>query len=300
MGGHRRRGLVSGACLAAALGATTACSPRHIGINRMAEALAASGSVYASDDDPEFVRLAAPSTLKTVEMLLSEAPDHPQLLLTACSGFTEYAYAFLHVEAEVRPAADAPAARDLRLRANHMYRRSRTYCLHGLALRHSSITRQALLRDPSSALTAATAADVPLLYWSAVAWGGELSLADDQLRRIGELVVVRALLTRARGLNDTYDHGAIHEALIALDGLPRLFGGSPAAARADFARAVELSQGHSAFAYVALATAVTDRAASRRLLEQALAVDINALPDRRLANLVVQRYARMLLARPSR
>ena len=68
----------------------TACSPKRMTLNRMAAALASASSVYESDNDPEFVRLAAPSTLKTVEMLLTGAPDQPQLLLTACSGFTQY------------------------------------------------------------------------------------------------------------------------------------------------------------------------------------------------------------------
>jgi TRAP transporter T-component len=70
--------------------AVTACSPRQMAINRMASALASASSVYERDNDPEFVRLAAPSTLKTVEMLLTGSPNQSQLLLTACSGFTEY------------------------------------------------------------------------------------------------------------------------------------------------------------------------------------------------------------------
>src|SRR3954453_21040695 len=89
-----------------------ACSPKQMALNRMAAALADSTSVYERDNDPEFVRLAAPSTLKTVEMLLSQSPGHPQLLLTACRGFTEYSYGFLHVESEIK-AADASAAQDL-------------------------------------------------------------------------------------------------------------------------------------------------------------------------------------------
>src|SRR5262245_46396530 len=88
-----------------------ACSPKQMALNRMASALADASSVYESDNDPEFVRLAAPSTLKTVEMLLSQSPNHQQLLLTACSGFTQYSYGFLHVEAELR-AADEATAKD--------------------------------------------------------------------------------------------------------------------------------------------------------------------------------------------
>src|SRR5947208_14892141 len=96
-----------------ALVLVSACSPKQMALNRMAAALADSSSVYERDNDPEFVRLAAPSTLKTVEMLLAQSPDHPQLLLTACSGFTQYAYCFLHVEADVK-ASDAAAARELK------------------------------------------------------------------------------------------------------------------------------------------------------------------------------------------
>jgi TRAP transporter TatT component family protein len=271
-----------------------ACSPKQIALNRMASALASASSVYESDNDPEFVRAAAPSTLKTVEMLLTQAPDHPALLLTACSGFTQYSYGFLHVEAEVR-ATDTAAANDLRTRAGRMYRRARGYCLHGLQVRHPALTAQALAADPAGALKAATIADVPWLYWTAAAWGAELSLASSQLARIAELATVRALLNRAKALNDSWEQGAIHEALIAFDGLPPLLGGSPSAARADFDRAMQLSERKSVFAYVALATTITDPAEKRRLLEQALAIDVNSLTARRLTNFIAQRYARALL-----
>ena len=271
-----------------------ACSPKQMALNRMASALASASSVYETDNDPEFVRAAAPSTLKTVEMLLTQAPDHPALLLTACSGFTQYSYGFLHVEAEVR-AADLTAANELRTRAAKMYQRARGYCLHGLQVRHPALTAQALAADPAGVLKVTTAEDIPWLYWAAAAWGAELSLAPSQLARIAELASVRALLHRAKALNDRWEQGAIYEALIAFDGLPPLLGGSPAAARADFDRAMQLSEKKSVFAYVALAATITNAAEKRRLLEQALAIDVSTLTSRRLTNLIAQRYARALL-----
>ena len=283
---------------AAVLGALiilAACSPKQMALNRMASALAEASSVYENDNDPEFVRLAAPSTLKTIEMLLSQSPKHPTLLLTACSGFTQYSYAFLHVEAEVR-AADAAAAKDLRARAGRMYERARGYCVRGLEVTHPGLTAAALAADPVAALKPMAAADVPWLYWTAAAWGAELSLASNQFARIAELAVVRALLNRAKTLDDTWDHGAIYEALIAFDGLPPLLGGSAAAAKADFDKAQALTDGKSVFAYVALAATIADPAEKKRLLEQSLAIDVNALPSRRLTNAIVQRYARALLA----
>jgi len=273
----------------------TGCSPKQMALNRMASALADSSSVYERDNDPEFVRLAAPSTLKTVEMLLSQSPDHPQLLLTACSGFTQYSYGFLHVESELK-AQDASAAADLRSRAARMYQRARGYCLHGLEVRRPGLTLQAITTDPEGALKRTTVEDVPWLYWTAASWGADISLAPNPLLRVAELPGVRALLGRAKTLDDTWEKGAIYEALIAFDGLPALLGGSPAAARADFDRAIALSEGKSVFAYVALATTVTSPAEKRRLLEAALAIDPATITSRRLTNLIAQRYARGLLA----
>ena len=286
--------MISTRALCLALVCTAACSPKTMAINRMASALASASSVYETDNDPEFVRLAAPSTLKTVEMLLKDSPSNPQLLQTACSGFTKYAYAFLHIEGELR-ASDAAAAAELKARAGRMYQRARGYCLRGLALAQPRVTLESLGDDPNGALKSTTVADVPWLYWTAASWGAELSLASNQLARITELASVRALLNRARTLDDRWDSGAIHEALIPFDGLPAMLGGSPAAARADFDRAIELSGGKSVFAYVALASTIADPAEKKKLLEAAVAIDAASLTSRRLTNLIAQRYARALL-----
>ena len=85
------------------------CSPKKMGISRMADALTSTASAFTRDNDPEFVRQAAPSTLKMVEMMLDQSPTHPGLLMTACSGFTRYAYAFLQSDADVSdPLLRAP------------------------------------------------------------------------------------------------------------------------------------------------------------------------------------------------
>jgi glutathione S-transferase len=116
------------------------------------------------------------------------------------------------------------------------------------------------------------------------------------LARVSELGPVRALLQRAKALDDGWDHGAIYETLIALDGLPPLVGGNPTAARTDFDKAMELSGGQSVFARVAYAATLTSPVEKRRLLQQAIEVDVSKSPSRRLTNLIAQRYARVLLS----
>lgn len=293
-----RRGCAAAVLLCVVVG----CSPKRIGLNRMADALTSTAAAFTRDTDPEFVRQAAPSTLKMVEMLLEESPSHPGLLLTACSGFTQYAYAFLQADADAAEPGSA-AAQALRARGAAMYDRARGYCIRSVGLRHPD-TARALQANTQTALSNMQAADVPGLYWTAVAWGGALTLADNRLARIGELAIVRALLVRALQLDETWQDGAIHEAMIAVESLPVLLGGSPARAKTHFDRAVALSHGESAFAYVAMATGVAQPARNRaefeRLLKAALAIDPASRPSLRLPNLIAQKRARYLLSHVDR
>jgi hypothetical protein len=278
------------------------CSPKRIGINRMADALTSTASAFTRDNDPEFVRQAAPSTLKMIEMLLEESPSHAGLLMTACSGFTQYAYAFLQADADVAEPGSA-AAKELKARGAAMYDRARGYCVRALDLRHPGVGR-GLQSNAREGLASMTREDVPALYWTAVAWGGALTLAENPLVRIGELATVRALFGRALQLDETWEAGAIHEAMIAVESLPMLLGGSPVRAKEHFDRAVALSNGQSAFAYVTMATGVAqparDRREFERLLRLAIAVDPAQRPSLRLANLIAQKRARHLLSQVDR
>jgi hypothetical protein len=274
------------------------CSPKKMGITRMADALSSTASAFTRDNDPEFVRQAAPSTLKMVEMMLDQSPTHPGLLMTACSGFTQYAYAFLQADADISDPS-TQTARDFKARGSAMYDRARGYCLRALEIRHPG-AGQALQADTKKTLAGMSAADVPALYWTGVSWGGALLLSDSPVARIGEIATVRALLTRALELDEGWEGGTIHEAMIALESLPVLLGGSAARAREHFNRAVALANGESAFAYVALATGVAqpakDRAEFEKLLRAAIAIDVSKRPSIRLANLIAQRRARYLLS----
>ena len=269
-------------------------------MNRMADALSATARSYSSDNDIELVRTAAPSTLKLVEMMLDGSPQHPGLLLTACSGFAQYAYGFLQLDAEIAVASDRAAAAALNERAARMYVRARGYCLRVIEARHRGFGAD-LKKNVKTALARADKEDVPGLFWLAVAWGGEVSLASNQLLRLPELVSIRALLDRALALDEAWDRGAIHEVLISFDGMPALVGGSAERAARHFDRAVELSSGRSAFAYVTMASSVSvparDRAGFEKHLKAALAVDVDADASRRLGNLIAQKRAKFLLSR---
>ncbi len=270
-------------------------------VNQVGDALAAGGTTFASDDDPDLVKAAAPFSLKLMESLLDESPKHQGLLLATSSGFTQYAYAFVQQDADELEEKDLTAAGALRTRALHLYIRARNYGLRGLAARHTGFEK-ALRINAKQAVASTRKKDVPLLYWTAISWAAAISLSKDNPDLIGDLPLVDALIDRALELDETFDAGAIHTFLITYE-MSRANGvGDPAVrARLHFNRAVALSGGLQAGPYVAMAEAVSvqkqDLNEFKSLLNRALAVNVDARPQWRLLNLVMQRRAKWLLGR---
>jgi len=281
--------------------AATGCSVRQYAAGKLGDALAEGGDVYASDDDIELVGAAVPFGLKTIESLLQTVPEHRGLLLAAARVFTQYAYVYVQMPADELEARDVSAAYAMRARARHLYLRARDYGLRGLGLTGADAARR-LFADPAAALAATTRDDVPLLYWTAVAWAAAISLGKDSPALLSGLPAVDALVARARALDPDWDHGTLQTFLIGYEmSRPGAAAGAEARARAHFAHAVELSAGDQAAPYVALAESVAvarhDRREFDTLLAKSLAVDPAARPQWRLANLVMQRRARWLQSR---
>jgi predicted anti-sigma-YlaC factor YlaD len=268
-------------------------------VNSLADALSESGSVFASDNDPELIRQALPFSLKLIEALLAETPENPNLLLAASSGFTQYAYAFVQEDADRAELEDMTASDRLRIRARKLYLRARDYGLRGLALRDATVS-ESLFTDPQGALARMRHEEVPLLYWTAVSWAGAINVSRDQPELIAELPQVDALIDRALALDSDYGQGSIYSFLIAYE-FARSDSEEEAIAKANahFERAVSLSQGRLASPYVTLAESVCvaqqDRQRFVQLLEQALAVDPEADLDNRLLNTITQARARWLM-----
>ena len=276
-------------------------SVNKLAVNKLGDALASGGTAFSSDSDPELIRDAAPFSLKLMETLLAENPRHAGLLYAAASGFTQYSYAFVQQEADVMEERDVAAAASLRARARGLYLRGRDYGLRGLELAHPGLTAE-LRQTPKAALRACQTADVRLLYWTAVSWAAAIASAKDDPTLIADLPIAEALIDRALELDEAFDHGAIHAFLITYE-MSRASGtGDPAArSRSHFERAMSLGRNAQASPLVAFAEAVyiqqQDRTQFQSMLNQALAIDVNARPEFRLVNLVMQRRARWLLGR---
>ena len=273
------------------------CSVQRFVVNKAGDALSGDSAAVARDDDPEFIRAAAPFNLKLTESLLAKSPQHQGMLLAAASGFTQYSYAFIQLDAEKLEDQDFNRSQELRQRAKRMYLRARDYGLRGLDVRHAGMA--AVLRgDPVAALQAADAADAPFLYWTSAAWAAAISQGKDDPQLIGDLSIVDALAARAAAVAPDFGNGSLQSFLITYE-MARA--ARPGVARDHYTRAIAASGAHAAGPYVALAESVCvpqrARAEFLTLLDMALAINVYAYPDLRLENLILQGRARWLESR---
>lgn len=276
------------------------CSVNKLAVRTLADALSEGTSVYATDDDPELVGQALPFALKTLEGLLESDPENAELLLSTCSGFTQYAYGFAELKAERLQPTDFEESRHQYDRALRLYLRARNYCLRALDVRHPGLD-EGLRRSPKEAVAEAGEDDVPYLYWTAASWGAAIKVGTHRPDLLIDLPAVRFLVERLLELDPDYDRGAVQEAAMLLYSLPENMGGDHETSRRFRDRAIEMHGGRRASTYVSFATSVSvprqDREEFRTMLETALAIDVDAIPSERLANVLSQRRARLLLDR---
>jgi predicted anti-sigma-YlaC factor YlaD len=281
--------------------ALSGCSIRQVAVSRLADTLAEGGSVYASDNDPELVGEALPFSLKTVEGLLLEVPEHRGLLLTAASGFTQYSYGWVDLEGFVIEDADPHRAGQLKLRAKNLYLRGRSYALRAVHLQQPDFV-SILRHDAQRALSRFSKEHIPELYWLALSWAAAIATDTSDMELVADLHLIDAIVRRCLELDDGFNDGALHEFMIAWQGgRSPLQGGGTDSAREHFAKAVAWSGNRRISGLVSMAESVSvseqNRAEFERLLEQALAFNVDGHPPTRLANLVAQRRARVLLSR---
>lgn len=264
--------LIAALCLMLAL---SACSPRQLIIDGVANELASQGA--APEDDLELAREASAFYLKLSESLLRSSPGNLRLAESVTAGFTQYAFAFVAFEAEKIESRDTRKARELRDRAARLYARAQR---HGMA---------ALERSMPAGLP------VGLAYWTAAAWGSRIALSKHDPEIVAQLPQVIDLAHRAWAADPDWGQGALASLMGSLE-LARP-GGSRAEALRHFDRAIELASEQAAGPLVTKAEAIAlpagDRAGFEQLLQRAITI---ATRTPNLQNEAMLARARWLLA----
>ncbi len=276
------------------------CSIKMMAINTLGNALADGTSGFAKDDDPELVRDAVPFALKTIESLIDQSPKHKGLLTAACSGFTQYSYAFIQQEADFIEAQDLDRATAMRARAKKLYLRGRDYGIRAFEVEFPGFGDQ-LRTNTDGVLAKLNKKHVLLLYYTAAAWAAAFALDIADSRLSVEQTLFEKMMRRALALDETYDLGSLHDFFISWDAGHATAGGSIKSAREHFERAKTIARGQRVTPFVSLAESVSvseqNKKEFEQLLNEALAIDISLAPEQKLANVIAQRRAKWLLSR---
>lgn len=277
------------------------CSVKKLAMNQIGDALSGGGDVFSSDEDPELVGDALPFSLKLMESVLAGTPEHEGLLTSLTSGFTQYAYGWVQLEADEIEDEDYERAQELRDRAIKLYQRANRYGMRALETKYPGFAGE-LNSDTERALARLKVEDVELVYWTALSWAGAISLSLDNMDLVGDLAYVESLMERCLELDPDWEMGSIQSFFITYE-MSRMNGeGDPVESATRFyRRALNLSDGKLASIYVAYAESVAvekqDKELFMAVLNKALEIDVDANPSLRLNNLLYQRRAEWLLTR---
>ena len=195
--------------------------------------------------------------------------------------------------------AEARAGRE---RARKLFLRARDYGLRGLDELYPGISyRLRSARDLGPALDRVKKKDVDLLYWTAAAWALAIADGKSDMQLVSELPAPVAMMRRGLALDEAYEQGAFHEFFVTYEGGRSVAdGGGPAVAREHLDRALALSGGKKLGPQLSFAETVLvqqqDRAAFEAELRRIVAFDVDSAPEYRIANIIAQRRARVLLA----
>ncbi len=271
--------------------ACCACSPKYLIAQGVASELAKQGS--ETEDDLVLAREASAFYLKLSESVLSQLPANAPLATAVAGGFTQYAYAFVQMDAERLASQDAKAAQQLRERARRLYQRAQQHALTALEHQTPGFAK-ALASRRAADLPSLQSEQVPVAYWAAASWASLIALSKDDPDVVADLPQVLRLATLVWQKQPDFGEGAAASLMGSLESARP--GGSAESATNYFDQAIAMGGGKHAGAYVSKAESVAlaagDRAAFEALLQQALTVSRGT---RNLHNAIMGARAQWLL-----
>jgi hypothetical protein len=247
-----------------------ACSARHLILHGVAGELASQGN--APEEDLVLAREASAFYLKLSESVLREMPGDAGLATAVASGFTQYAYAYVQLDADRIETKSAAAAQKLRQRAARLYHRAQRHALGALEIQTPGFTK-ALASDSPADWPHLRTDQISVAYWAAASWGAWIAMSKDNPDVVADLPLAFRLAKLAWNSAPAYGGGALASLMGTFEASRP--GGSRSQATLYFDQAIVLSAGKNAGVFVAEAEAIAlpagDRLAFESLLRQALA-----------------------------
>lgn len=243
---------------------------------------------FMEEGDLRLAEQGIAGNLKLLEGVVKSDPENGKFLLLACQGYAAYALAF----------ADDSSERSL-----SFYTRARLYGTRGLVL--LGIPPRVFTSDAAAmrqALSRLGKQDVPLVFWTASAWGSAVNLQLADPAAIACLPSINAMMEWVEAKDPEYFYGGPYLYFGVFYGsLPPVLGGKPDLAKVNFERALAAGGGKFLMTYVfyakTYAVEMQDERLFEDLLDHVIDASVDVLPEQRMANAVAKKRAQEALAR---
>lgn len=283
-----------------------ACDLPKTAVGTTSKVLQRGQPALKQEADFTFAARALPGALKTVESFHMVDPSNSRLTAILAEGFCQYASGFVEDEWELALIAkdfeDAEYQSD---RASKSFLKCMGYSLHMLGKKWQK-TILGTLEDVKGVTAKTGWGKRDALMWAGVGLAGSINHNKDDPNMVAQLGKAIVIMDRVIALDDKNNQkdkakraiAHIVRAMIHL-ARPAALGGDPKAGKAEFDRAIEITENKFLLAKVLLArryaVAIQDHKMFRSLLIGVLQTDPAIWPDQRLANEIAHRRAKRYL-----
>lgn len=247
--------------------------------------------IEALYEEPDLIiaEQAIASNLKLLDGFYIAEPRNKELLLMLTQGYASYSLGFVEDKSVER--------------AQLFYLRARDYGLDLLrltsAFKDSIPVKEAEFLNRIGRLKKE---DVPALFWTAFAWAGWINLSKDNAQAIFDLGKVKGMMNRVQELDESFFFGSVHLFFGSIYGsLPKMLGGDPEKAKAEFDRCLEINQGKFLLTYVYLARYYAQPTLDEALFDKYLKIVLQApediLPGYQLITSIAKEKAQNLIVK---
>ena len=238
-----------------------------------------------NQDDPETVKAAVPSYMVLLDSLVEGNPDDPDILAAGATLYASYGAVF----------ADDPA------RAKRLTRRARDYAQRAMCEEYADACnwREQTYDEFTASVSDVTAEQADFLYTYGFATLAYLRAHSDDWNTLAELPQAEALFEHYLVIAGDDVNQATYVYMGVLQTLrPPALGGKPELARANFEKAIELSDGRDLSAKVEFAKGYAKMLYERELHDELLTEVMSADPyadGLTLSNVLAKQEAAALL-----
>lgn len=262
-----------------------ACSVQRVAIRYASDIFDAGVKAIFSETDYEIANSSIPSNLKLLEAFYTVDSLNEKIVILLVQGYTGYAMGFVEDEDPQR--------------ARSIYKRAFDYGINFLKIKNKKFSEAfdgEFEKFENFLKTSFTKKDVPILLWTAMAWGSYVNLSRDDPDAIAQIPKIETMVKRSIQLDENYFYGSGNMFLgVLLSARPKMFGGNPEKGKEYFERCIKISGGKYLLPYVFYAryyaVQVQDKELFEKLLNHVIESPAHLLKDAELLNIIAKRKA---------